>query len=637
MKVVLPDNSTKELGQNATALDLASSIGPGLAKQALAARVNGNVTDLTTTLHDNDEVAILTFDSEEGRDVFWHSSAHILAHAVKELFPQAKVAIGPPVENGFYYDFDVEQPFTPQDLERIEQKCREIISQKIPIEKRELSGQEIEQYFSRQAEVYKLELLHELNETPTVYRQGEWMDLCRGPHVPHTGYVKAFKVLHSAGAYWRGDQSNRMLQRIYGTSFPKKQMLDDYLYRLEEAKKRDHRKLGTQLALFSFHEEAAGFPFWHPAGTILYNTIVDYSRSAHRAAGYREIRTPYILNQELWKKSGHWDKYRDNMYCTDIDDVAHAVKPMNCPAHLLVYNNTKHSYREFPLRYFEFGSVHRHEKSGVLHGLFRVRQFTQDDAHIFCTPQQLEAQIDEVITFILHVYEQFGFSDYAIELSTRPEKYIGSLQMWEQAENALSHVLESRSFDYQLNEGDGAFYGPKIDFHIMDSLQRSWQCGTIQVDFSMPQRFELRYTDADGNEKQPVMIHRALMGSMERFIGILIEHFGGDLPLWLAPVQVKVIPISDRFLDYAHEVCRECTRHGIRAEVDSRSEKVGYKIREAEIHKIPCMAVVGEKEQQCRSVSPRYHTHGDANNVTLDEFIASLRANIDSKSLSYAA
>ncbi|MDO5577516.1 MAG: threonine--tRNA ligase, partial [Fibrobacter sp.] len=435
--------------------------------------------------------------------------------------------------------------------------------------------------------------------------------------MPNTGIVKAFKLLSVAGAYWRGSEKNKMLQRIYGISFPKQAMLDEYLRLLEEAQKRDHRKLGKELDLFSFHQEGAGFPFWHPNGMLLYNLILEYSRGEHLKAGYKEVKTPIILNEELWHRSGHWDKYRENMYFTTIDEAVHAVKPMNCPGHLLVYKNAAHSYREFPIKFFEFGLVHRHEKAGVLHGLFRVRQFTQDDAHLFCTPEQIEEQITEVISFIINVYKIFGFKDYKIELSTRPEKYIGSLEIWDKAEKALQSVLEKQNFDYQINPGDGAFYGPKIDFHIKDVLNRSWQCGTIQLDFSMPERFSLEYTDVDGQLKRPVMIHRAMFGSMERFIGILLEHYGGALPLWLSPIQMRIIPISDRYNDYAVKVNQMAAEAGIRSEIDYRSEKVGYKIRDAEVKKIPCMVIVGEKEQETESVSVRLHGKGDLGSKSL--------------------
>lgn len=631
MNVYLPDKKVLQLSDAATPLDAAKAIGPGLAKSALAAKVNGKPVDLSSSLRENDIIEILTFDSPEGKSIFWHSSSHIMAQAVQELFPSAKIAIGPAIENGFYYDFDVEQAFSPEDLEKIEKRCKEIVSRKEKVERLEMSADQARAYFTEKSEPYKIELLEDIEGQPSMYKQGQWQDLCRGPHLPNTGYVKAIKLLSLAGAYWRGDEKKKMLQRIYGISFPKQSMLDEYLRFLEEAQKRDHRKLGKELDLFSFHQEGAGFPFWHPRGMVLYNTILDFCRKEHARAGYQEIKTPIILNEDLWHRSGHWDKYRDNMYFTEIDSAMHAVKPMNCPGGLLVYQSNAHSYREFPIKNCEFGLVHRHEKAGVLHGLFRVRQFTQDDAHIFCLPSQIEDQVEEVMEFITRMYRLFGFSDYKIELSTRPEKYIGSVEIWDKAEQALKNVLEKGKIDYVLNPGDGAFYGPKIDFHIKDTLNRTWQCGTIQLDFSMPERFELEYTDADGEKKRPVMIHRALLGSMERFIGILLEHYGGALPLWLSPVQVEVIPVSDRYLDYARKVKAQLFDADIRVDLDERSEKVGYKIRSAELQKIPFMAIVGEKEEASGSVSVRRHGQGDKGPASVADFIATILAEAQAK------
>ncbi|HON10540.1 MAG TPA: threonine--tRNA ligase [Chitinispirillaceae bacterium] len=626
MIIKLPDNNQKELPEGASALDLARAISPRLAGAAVAARINGALADLSRKLNDQDQVEIITFDSPEGKSVFWHSSSHILAQAVQELFPSAKIAIGPAIESGFYYDFDVEEPFTPEDLIAIETRAKEIVARKLPIQRTEPSMEEIRSYFESRGEKYKLELLDEIEGKPSVYMQGEWQDLCRGPHVPDTGYIKAVKLLSTAGAYWRGNEKNRMLQRIYGISFPKQAMLDEHLKLLEEAQKRDHRRLGKELDLFSFHQEGAGFPFWHPKGMILYNLIADYSRKRQLEAGYNEVKTPIILNEELWHRSGHWDKYRENMYFTTIDEAVHAVKPMNCPGHLLIYKTSAHSYREFPIKLFEFGLVHRHEKAGVLHGLFRVRQFTQDDAHIFCTPEQIEEQIGEVMSFIMDMYRVFGFEEYRIELSTRPKKFIGSIEVWDRAEAALKSVLDKQKFPYQINPGDGAFYGPKIDFHIKDVLKRSWQCGTIQLDFSLPERFDLEYIDANSQRMRPVMIHRALFGSMERFIGILIEHYGGALPFWLAPVQLRILPVSDRFIGYARELQKKAADASIRVEIDERSEKVGYKIRDAEVKKIPFMAVVGEKEQEAGTVSVRQHGKGDLGSRTVTEFLEYLVA-----------
>ncbi len=624
MNVILPDKSARELAQGSTCLDLAKSISPRLARDALAATVNGALVDLATPLKENDSVAIVTFDSAEGKSVFWHSSSHVMAQAVQAIFPSAKIAIGPAIDNGFYYDFDTPQPITPDHLTTIEAKMREIVSKKTPIVRHASSKAEAEAYFSGRGEPYKLELLGDIQGEPSLYVQGDWQDLCRGPHVPDTGYIRAVKLLSIAGAYWRGSEKNKMLTRLYGISFPKQSQLDEYMTMLEEAQKRDHRRLGRDLDLFSFHAEGAGFPFWHGRGMTLYNTVMDYSRARHVAAGYQEVKTPMILNEELWHRSGHWDKYRENMYFTTIDDITHAVKPMNCPGGLLIYKNSAHSYREFPIKYCEFGLVHRHEKAGVLHGLFRVRQFTQDDAHIFCLPHQIEPQIMDVIDFVIDMYRTFGFSDFAIELSTRPEKFMGAPDLWDKAETALKNVLDARKFAYTINPGDGAFYGPKIDFHVKDCINRSWQCGTIQLDFQMPERFELEYADADGSKKRPVMIHRALFGSMERFIGILLEHYAGSLPLWLSPVQVKVIPISDKSIDYARRVFAACAAAGLRAEFDDRAEKMGYKIRDAEIKKIPYMAIVGEKECEAKAVSVRRHKDGDRGSMDLESFVAAV-------------
>ncbi|MDR2577577.1 MAG: threonine--tRNA ligase [Chitinispirillales bacterium] len=624
MNVILPDGRTLSLADGVSAMGVAEAISPRLAKAAVACKVNGELRDLSYKLNDNDAVSILTFDDPEGKTVFWHSSSHILAQAVQELFPNAKIAIGPAIEGGFYYDFDTEKPFTPEDITAIEKKFKQIAEAKLPFCRAEMNANDARKFFGDKGENYKIELINDLQEAPSFYRQGSetgWVDLCRGPHVPNTGYIKAFKLLSIAGAYWRGSEKNPMLQRIYGVSFPKQAMLDEHLTLLEEAQKRDHRKLGKELELFSFHLEGVGFPFWHPKGMVLYNIILDFCRREHIRAGYHEIKTPIILNEELWHKSGHWDKYKENMYFTDIDENVCAVKPMNCPGGLLVFKSTPHSYRDLPLKYCEFGLVHRHEKSSALHGLFRVRQFTQDDAHIFCLPEQIEDEITKVIDFITFIYKTFGFSEYKIELSTRPEQYIGSAEIWDKAENALKNVLEKQNIEYKLNPGDGAFYGPKIDFHIRDVLKRSWQCGTIQLDFSMPERLDIEYTDADGGKKRPVMIHRALLGSMERFIGILLENYGGSLPVWLSPVQCRVLPISENYADYARGVHKKLLEAGIRSEIDERNEKVGYKIREAETGKVPFMLVVGEKERDAGTVSVRQHTKGDIGAKGLGEFI----------------
>lgn len=631
--VYLPDGKALDIAENSSVGDLAKTIGSRLAKAALAGKVNDQKVDLTYQLHNKDTVAILTFDSPEGKEIFWHSSAHIMAQAVQELFPGAKITIGPAVDSGFYYDFDTENAFTPEDLEKIEKQCLEIIANKTPFVRKECSKNDAITFFQEKNEPYKIELLEEIEGQPSIYSQGSWSDLCRGPHVPHTGYIKAFKLLSCAGAYWRGSEKNKMLQRIYGVSFPKKSLLEEHLTLLEEAQKRDHRKLGKALDFFSFHQEGTGFPFWHPKGMILYNLVADHCRQEHLRAGYDEVKTPIILNEDLWHRSGHWDKYRENMYFTEIDNNPHAIKPMNCPGGLLIFKNAAHSYRELPIKNFEFGLVHRHEKAGVLHGLFRVRQFTQDDAHIFCQPDQIEEQVTEVLDFVFKIYKTFGFHDFAIELSTRPEEFIGDIAVWDISERALENVLIKKEVKYTLNPGDGAFYGPKIDFHILDSLKRSWQCGTIQVDFSMPQRFKLEYTDADGERKVPVMIHRAILGSMERFIGILIEHYAGFLPLWLSPVQVRIIPISQKTLDYAQTVKDALIKNDIRVEIDVRDEKVGYKIRDAEIMKIPYMVILGEKENNTQTISLRQHTKGDRGTLGLPEFVDMLKEEIANKVL----
>jgi len=631
MKVYLPDNSELLLEEGATAFDAAKTISLGLSKNALAATVNNETVDLNHVLNDGDNFSVLTFNDAEGKAVFWHSTAHILAEAVQNLFPGTKITIGPSIEMGFYYDFDVETPFTPEDLGKIEKEIARIVSTKQTFSKSSMSRDDAREMYIKNGENYKVELLDSIDGDPSFYSHGEWSDMCRGPHVPNTGMIKAVKLLSVAGAYWRGDKDNAMLQRIYGVSFPKKKELTEYLELLEEAKKRDHRKLGKELDLFSFHEEGLGFPFWHAKGSIIYNEVANYSRDEHFTRNYNEVRTPTILNEEMWHLSGHWDKYSEDMYFVNIDDKAHAIKPMNCPGGLLIYKNTPRSYRDLPIRNFEFGLVHRHEKTSAMHGLFRVRSFTQDDAHIFCTPEQIKPEINDVIDFISDVYKTMGFEDIFIELSTRPEKHIGSDEMWNTAEKALQDVLEEKEIKYQLNPGDGAFYGPKIDFHIRDSLRRSWQCGTIQLDFSMPERFGLEYNDSDGTKKTPVMIHRALLGSMERFIGILIEHYAGFLPLWISPVQVKVMTITDKFLPFAKDVVAQLRSAGIRAELDTRSEKVGYKIRDAETHKIPYMAVIGEKEMNSNSVAVRLHKQGDIGVFEINSFIEQLKDQIANK------
>lgn len=567
----------------------------------------------------------------EGSDVdlmtLRHSAAHILAQAVKHLYPDVKLGIGPAIEDGFYYDFDHPEGFTPDDLEKIEKEMRKIVGKKIPFVRREVTKDEAEKIFAH--EPYKLELIRELEDAViTVYEQGDFADLCRGPHAASTGQVGAFKLLSVAGAYWRGSEKNPMLQRIYGTAFPTQEEVDAYLNQLEEARKRDHRKLGRDLDLFSFHEEGPGFPFWHPKGAIVYNQIVEHWRKLHTERGYQEIRTPMILNDALWHRSGHWDTYRENMYFVEIDEQGFAVKPMNCPGVMLIYKDSLRSYRDLPLKFAELGHVHRHEKSGVLHGLFRVRAFTQDDAHIFCRPDQIQDEIIKVIDLVTDLYGKYGFKDYRIELSTRPAKSIGSEEIWKTAEDALEAALKEKGIEYAINPGDGAFYGPKIDFHVKDTMGRSWQLGTIQLDFAMPERFELEYIAEDGKAYRPVMIHRAALGSLERFIGILIEDCAGAFPLWLAPAQIIMIPIADRHVEYAESVAKKLRAEGLRVNVDLRNEKTGFKIREAQVKKIPYMLVVGDKEIESNAVSVRQREEGDLGALPVDDFIVRVKGEL---------
>jgi len=622
----------KEFESGISLFDIAKSISEGLARNALVAKVNGKVMDLSRTLNEDAEVEFLTFDDEEGKDAFRHTSSHILAQAVKRLYPTAKLAIGPTIENGFYYDIDYERPFMPEDLEKIEAEMKNIVKEDLKVTRFELPREEALALAEKMGEPYKVELINDLplDAVISFYSQGEFTDLCAGVHIPNTGKVKAFKLLSVAGAYWRGNEKNKMLQRIYGTSFPKKSELDAYLEALEQAKLRDHRKLGKELELFALMEEGPGFPFFLPKGMELRNTLINYWREVHREAGYVEISTPVILNRRLWETSGHWYHYRENMYTTVIDEEDFAIKPMNCPGGILVYKNKMHSYRDLPIRMGELGLVHRHELSGALHGLMRVRNFTQDDAHIFMTKEQMKGEIKNVVKLIDKVYSVFGFK-YHIELSTRPEDSMGSEEDWEEATNALRDAVVELGYSYKLNEGDGAFYGPKLDFHLEDCLGRTWQCGTIQLDFQLPEKFELEYTGPDGEKHRPVMIHRVVFGSIERFIGILIEHFAGAFPTWLAPVQVKVIPISEKFEEYAKDVYKKLFDEGIKVEIDLRSEKVGYKIREAQLQKIPYMLVVGEKEQQEGKVSVRARKEGDRGMMGLDDFLSEIKEEIRTK------
>ena len=628
MKITLKDGSEKVYGQAMSVYDIAKDISEGLARVACAGEVDGETVDLRTVIDKDCRLNILTFDDEAGQGAFRHTTSHILAQAVKRLYPDAKCAIGPSIADGFYYDFDIE-PLTQDDLTRLEGEMKKIVKENPPIERFELPRDEAIRFMEERQEPYKVELIEDLPEDAVIsfYRQGDFTDLCAGPHLMSMKNIKAIKLTSLAGAYWRGSEKNKMLTRIYGTAFTKKTDLDAYLTRIEEAKKRDHRKLGKQLGLFMMREEGPGFPFFLPKGMTLKNTLLDYWREIHEKAGYVEISTPIILNRKLWETSGHWDHYKENMYTTVIDDEDYAIKPMNCPGGILVYESEPRSYRDLPLRMGELGLVHRHEKSGQLHGLMRVRCFTQDDAHIFMTPEQIRDEIKGVARLIDEVYNLFGFK-YHVELSTRPEDSMGSDEDWEMATEALRGALDDLGKDYVVNEGDGAFYGPKIDFHLEDSLGRTWQCGTIQLDFQLPLRFDLEYTGADGEKHRPIMIHRVAFGSIERFIGILIEHFAGAFPTWLAPVQVKILPISDKFMDYGKDVLAALKEAGIRAEIDTRAEKIGYKIREAQMNKIPYMLIVGAKEAEEKEVSVRSRKDGDVGSRKLDDFIRDIKEEI---------
>lgn len=627
VQITLKDGIKKSYPKGITLYEIAEDISKRLAKEALAAKVNGVLKDLSYKVEEDCQVEILTFDDEEGRQVFWHSSSHVMAQAVKRLFPEVKLAIGPAIDEGFYYDFEREESFSPSDLEKIEKEMAKIIAEDYAFTRQDISRLEALRDLEEQNELYKVELVQDLPEDANIsfYKQGEFTDLCAGPHIPSTGKIKAFKLTSLAGAYWRGDERNKMLQRIYGISFPKKSMLDEYLARIEEAKKRDHRKLGKELDLFSLHEEGPGFPFFHPKGMVLWNILIDFWRREHIKRGYQEIKTPIILNEQLWRRSGHWDHYKENMYFTKIDEMDYAVKPMNCPGSILMYKTHSHSYRDLPIRLGELGIVHRHEKSGVLHGLMRVRCFTQDDAHIFMMPSQIEDEILGVIDLVDYFYKIFGF-EYNVELSTRPEDSMGSDELWEQATSALQKALEKKGMPYKINEGDGAFYGPKIDFHLKDSLGRTWQCGTIQLDFQMPERFDLTYIGPDGEKHRPVMIHRVVFGSIERFIGILIEHYGGAFPVWLAPVQARILPISEKHLDYGGQVKQRLEEAGIRVELDERNEKIGYKIRDAQVQKVPYMLIVGDKEASENTVSVRVREKGDIGQKTIESFIEEVKS-----------
>ncbi len=635
-QITLPDGSTLEIAEGSTAKQVAEKIGAGLAKAALAAKIDGKLVDLTTPIANSPRVQIVTPKDKEGLNVMRHSCAHVMAEAICSLWPQTRLVYGPTVEDGFYYDIDLDEPIRPEDFSRIEERMQEIVKADKPIIRQEMTRQQALEELK--GDPYKTDNIQRAEgDVISFYSHGNgFRDLCRGPHVPSTGKVGSFKIMSVAGAYWHGDPTQKMLQRVYGTSWPTKKDLDEYLNRLEEAKRRDHRVLGRQLDLFSFSDMGPGFAFMHPKGMVIWNEMVDFMRQLNRKYGYKEIRTPIILNEELWRRSGHWDHYKENMYFCEIDEVGYAVKPMNCPGGCLLYKTSKHSYRELPLRLAEFGMVHRHEASGVMHGLFRVRQFTQDDAHIYCEPDQIEAEIVGVINLIFETYRTFGFEDFNIELSTKPENHIGSDEIWETATNALKAALNHKQIAFHINEGDGAFYGPKIDFHVKDCLKRSWQVGTIQLDFSMPQRFELTYMAEDNTEKTPVMIHRAVLGSLERFMGILIEQYAGAMPLWLAPEQVRVLTISEKSNEYALTVQGKLSAAGLRCGIDRSDEKVGAKIAKSHGEKIPYMLVVGPKEAESNAVSVRMRGSQDSRTVPVDQFLAAARQKIAAKTADLA-
>lgn len=629
VKIILPDGSAKEYAAGTTLGEAVKQLSNSLAKKVLAANVNGELTDLREELVDGSEVAFLTFEDEGGKHTLRHTASHILAQAVKRLWPEAKLAIGPAIDKGFYYDIDMEHILTPEDLGKIEKEMSRIVKENLPITKSVMPRQEAIEFFKAKNEDYKVELIQDLPEDAVIscYAQGDFIDLCAGPHVASTGKVKAFKLQSIAGAYWRGDEKNKMLQRIYGTAFEKKEELDAYLHMLEEAAKRDHRKLGKELGLFVIKEEGPGFPFFLPKGMALRNELENFWREVHHEFEYEEIRTPIILNKQLWETSGHWFHYRENMYTTIIDEEEYAIKPMNCPGGILVYQNEMHSYRDFPLRYAELGLVHRHELSGALHGLFRVRAFTQDDAHVFMLPSQMQSELMKVIELFDRIYSQFGLK-YHVELSTKPDNAMGDDAIWEAATEALRNAIEAKGIPYVINPGDGAFYGPKLDYHIEDSLGRTWQCGTIQLDMNLPERFDMEYIGEDGQKHRPIMIHRACFGSMERFIGILTEHYAGAFPTWMAPVQVKILPISEKHVEYAEKLSKQMRNDYVRVEVDDRSEKIGYKIRQAQMAKVPYMLVVGDKEVEEGTVNVRKHGGDELGSVPFEQFFNDIKGQI---------
>lgn len=634
VQIKLPDGAVREYENGSTVAQVAESISSGLFKNAVASRIDGKLVDLERNITEDASIEIITLDSKDGLNILRHSTAHLMAQAIKRIYGEenVKLGIGPVIDDGFYYDMDIEKPLSSDDLKAIEDEMEKLVRENLPIQRNVISREEAMKLFEQLADPLKLELIRDLpvDAEISLYRQGEFIDLCRGPHLPSTGRIKAFKLLNVAGAYWRGDSNNKMLQRIYGTAFPKKAQLDEHLHMLEEAKKRDHRKLGKELGLFMFSEEAPGMPFYLPNGMIVRTELENFSRELQKQRDYDEVRTPLMMNNRLWEQSGHWDHYKDNMYFTNVEETRFALKPMNCPGHMLIFKNSLHSYRELPIRIAEFGQVHRHEMSGALNGMMRVRTFCQDDAHIFVRPDQIQEEINQVIELIDRIYQVFGF-EYTIELSTRPEDSMGSAELWDQAESALQSVLDQRGIAYRINEGDGAFYGPKIDFHILDALKRSWQCGTIQLDFQMPEKFDLSYIGEDNQKHRPVVIHRAVYGSIDRFLGILTEHYSGAFPMWLAPVQAKIVPVSDVFIDYALRVKKELEDAGIRIAVDSRKEKLGYKIREAQLEKVPYVLVVGENEQNSGTVSVRKRGEGDMGAKALIDLIAEAVGEIRNK------
>ncbi|MCH7771964.1 MAG: threonine--tRNA ligase [Bacteroidetes bacterium] len=636
IKITFPDGNTKEYEKGVTGYKIAEGISSRLAKETLAVKTNSSILDLERPLVDDAEIKFLSFNDKEGKEVYWHSTSHLMAHAIQEIYPEAKFGVGPAIDAGFYYDIDINSTLHEDDLKKIEDKMIELSANSSTFERVELSKNEAIRFFQKKGDQYKLELLAEMNEEKeviSIYNEGNFTDLCRGPHLPATGKIKYIKLLHISGSYWRGDENNKQLQRIYGISFPKKKMLDEYLYMLEEAKKRDHRKLGKQLDLFSTHEEAgAGLIYWHPKGSRIRTEIEDYWRKAHRENGYELLYSPHIGKSWLWEKSGHLDFYKESMFAgMDIDGQEYFIRPMNCPFHIMIYKNKLHSYRDLPLRWAELGTVYRYEKSGVLHGLLRVRGFTQDDAHIFCTNEQIESEIVEVIRFAIMMWKAFGFEDLKFYLSTKPDKAVGDEELWHKAEDSLRNALVNENLDFEIDEGGGVFYGPKIDIKIKDALNREWQMSTIQFDFNLPERFDMTYIGEDGKQHRPFMIHRALLGSIERFFGVLIEHFAANFPLWLAPVQVAVIPISQNYFDYARKIKDELVNNKIRVELDERNEKIGFKIHDWETQKVPYMLILGEKEQSAGNISLRKHKLGDQGALGLSDFIDNITAEILNK------